>query len=160
MIIRPSTLQDAAAMSEVQNRIIRIGATTAHEVEYDAAFVAKHYVNGPEVICSHVAEDDLGLIGFQSWGHHPALPEKWGDIGSYVTPDRQRTGAGSALFAVTLSVARSHGIKAINATIRGDNMAGLSYYSRRGFVDYAQESGYQLKDGRVVGRVSKRFDIG
>ncbi len=159
MIIRPATPQDAIAMSALQNRIIRIGGTTAHEVEHDAAYVDTHYISGDELICCHLAEDDFGLIGFQSMGRHAALPEGWGDIGSYVNPDRQRTGAGAALFTATLAVARAQGLEAINATIRGDNVAGLGYYSRRGFVDYASDPEYHLKDGRRVGQISKRFEV-
>lgn len=159
MIIRPATPQDAAAMSDLQNRIIRIGGTTAHQVEHDAAYIDAHYISGPGVICCHLAEDDSGLIGFQSMGRHAGLPENWGDIGSYVNPDRQRTGAGAALFATTLAVARQKRVVVINATIRGDNVPGLGYYSRRGFVDYAYDPEYQLKDGRRVGRISKRFEV-
>ena len=159
MIVRPATPQDAAAMSDLQNRIIRIGGTTAHEVEHDAGFVAVHYINGPEVICCHLAEDDSGLIGFQSMGRNDALSMGWGDIGSYVSPDRQRTGAGAALFAATLVAARAAGVRMINATIRADNAPGLGYYSRRGFVDYASEPDYRLQDGRRVGRISKRFEV-
>lgn len=159
MIIRPALPSDAAAMSDLQNRIIRIGGTTAHEVDHDAVYVAAHYISGPEVICCHLAEDVSGLIGFQSMGHNAALPEGWGDIGSYVNPDRQRTGAGAALFAATLAVARAKGIAVINATIRGDNVPGLGYYSRRGFVDYAFDPDYRLKDGSRVGRISKRFEV-
>ena len=159
MIVRPATSQDAKAMSDLQNRIIRIGGTTAHEVEHDASYVDAQYISGDGVICCHLAEDESGLIGFQSLGRHDGLPEGWGDIGSYVNPDRQRTGAGAALFAATLAVARAQGVVAINATIRGDNAAGLGYYSRRGFFDYAQEPEYRLKDGRRVGRISKRFDV-
>ena len=92
-------------------------------------------------------------------GRHPELAPDWGDIGSYVDPDRQRSGAGAALFAATLSLARQKGVVSINATIRGDNAAGLGYYNRRGFVDYAQDPDYRLKDGRRVGRISKRFSV-
>lgn len=159
MIIRPATPQDAAAMSALQNRIIRIGGTTAHEIEHDAAYVDLHYISGPEVICCHLAEDASGLIGFQSMGRHDALPADWGDIGSYVNPDQQRTGAGAALFAATIAAARAAGVAVINATIRGDNAPGLGYYSRRGFVDYAFDAEFALSDGRRVGRVSKRFEV-
>lgn len=159
MIVRPATPQDAATMSDLQNRIIRIGGTTAHETEHDAAFVAVHYISGPGVICCHLAEDDSGLIGFQSMGHHDALPAGWGDIGSYVSPDRQRTGAGAALFVATLVAARAAGVRVINATIRADNAPGLGYYSRRGFVDYTSEPDYRLQNGRRVGRISKRFEV-
>lgn len=159
MIIRPAMPTDAAAMSALQNRIIRIGGTTAHETKKDAAYVDLHYISGPEVICCHLAEDDAGLIGFQSMGRHPELAADWGDIGSYVNPDRQRSGAGAALFAATLAVARQKGVAVINATIRGDNLPGLGYYSRRGFVDYAFDPDYRLQDGRRVGRISKRFTL-
>ena len=159
MRVRVALPVDAPAMSALQNRIIRIGGTTAHQTEQDAGFVALHYIIGPEVICCHLAEDDAGLIGFQSLGRHPALPQGWGDIGSYVSPDRQRTGAGAAMFAATLMAARRAGIVTINAAIRADNASGLGYYTRRGFVDYGTEPDFALADGRVVGRVLKRFDL-
>ena len=159
MRVRAALPADAPAMSALQNQIIRIGGTTAHQTEQDAGFVALHYVTGPEVICCHLAEDGTGLIGFQSLGHHPALPEGWGDIGSYVSPDRQRTGAGAALFEATLVAARQAGIVTINAAIRADNQLGLGYYTQRGFVDHGAEPGFALADGRVVGRVFKRFDL-
>ena len=60
MIVRPATPQDAAAMSDLQNRIIRIGGTTAHQVEHDAAYVEAHYISGPGVICCHLAEGASG----------------------------------------------------------------------------------------------------
>jgi len=159
MIIRPATPQDAAAMSALKNWIIRIGGTTAHETEHDAAYIDAHYISGTGVICCNLAEDDSGLIGFQSISRHAALSEGWGDIGSYVNPDRQRTGAGAALFAATLAVARQRRVVVINATIRADNVPGLGYYNRRGFVDYASDPEYQMKDGRRVGRISKRFEV-
>ena len=99
------------------------------------------------------------MIGFQSLGRHPALPEGWGDIGSYVSPDYQRTGAGAALFDATLAAARQAGVVTINAAIRADNAPGLGYCTRRGFVDYGADPDFALKDGRVVGRVLKRFDL-
>ena len=44
-----------------------------------------------------------------------------------------------ALFAATVAWARAHGVTAMNATIRADNVVGLGYYAKRGFVDYATE---------------------
>lgn len=159
MILRPARPEDAPAMAALLNRIIAIGGTTAHETPFAPESIIHHYIAGEEPICCHLAEDEQGLIGFQSVGHNPALPEGWGDIGTFVAPDRQRTGAGQVLFAITVTAARGAGLKVLNATIRADNAPGLGYYARRGFVDYAEDPDFTLKSGAKVGRVSRRFDL-
>lgn len=156
MIVRPAMPGDAAAMADLLNRIIAIGGTTAHERPFSAQDIDHHYISGALVICCHVAEDQ-GLIGFQSVESHAALPQGWGDIGTFVDPARQRSGAGAALFAATQTACRAAGLVAINATIRADNAPGLGYYARRGFVDHATDPAFALSDGRVVGRISRHF---
>ena len=146
-------------MAALLNHIIAIAGTTAHEAPFAPEAIIAHYIQGDEPICCHLAEDEQGLIGFQSVGHNAALPEGWGDIGTFVAPDRQRSGAGQALFAVTVTAARGAGVKVLNATIRADNAPGLGYYARRGFVDYAEDPDFRLKSGARVGRISRRFDL-
>ncbi|WP_151718860.1 GNAT family N-acetyltransferase [Gemmobacter serpentinus] len=158
MIVRPATLADVPAMTALLNRIIAIGGTTAHEQPFSEASVHHHYVEGPALICGFVAEAD-GLLGFQAVGVNPDLPAGWGDIGTFVDTDRQRSGAGAALFAATCAASRAAGLIALNATIRADNIPGLGFYGRRGFVDYAHDPDYALKSGQVVGRISRRFDL-
>jgi GNAT superfamily N-acetyltransferase len=158
VIVRPALPSDAAAMTALQNRIIRIGGTTAHQVEHSVEEVRDAYVSGPEVVCCHVAVDGA-LTGFQAVERYPGLPDGWGDIGTFVDPDVQVKGIGAALFAATVAACRTAGLVAINATIRADNVPGLAYYARIGFVDYAADPGWALDDGRVVGRVSRRFDL-
>ena len=160
MIIRPATSADAAAMTALQNEIIAIGGTTAYQRPRHEDEVREDYITAPEAVCCHVAVDDNGtLLGFQALGRWPGLPAGWADIGTFVTPARQRSGAGAALFAATAAAARAAGITTINATIRADNVPGLGYYARRGFIIYATDPDWALDDGRVVGRVSKRFDL-
>jgi hypothetical protein len=50
-------------------------------------------------------------------------------------------------------------VAVINATIRADNAPGLGYYARRGFTDYATDPAFSLRDGTIVGRISRRFDL-
>lgn len=159
MIVRAAVRADAADMADLVNQIIRIGGTTAHEDEMPPEQVAGYYIEGPDVFCGVVAVEDGRLIGFQSVGRHPALPDGWGDIGTYVALDMQRNGVGAALFAATCVAARAAGLRVINATIRADNVPGLASYARRGFVDYALDPEYRLRDGRQVGRISRRFDL-
>lgn len=159
LLVRNAEAADIPALLDLQNEIIRIGGTTAHETEMTVArFVALYLAKPPAISCL-LAEDGAGLIGFQALGRHPGLPDGWAEIGTFVQPRRQRTGAGTALFAATQAVARDSGIRTIDATIRADNLPGLGYYARRGFRDYAADPEYRLKDGTRVGRLSKRFDL-
>lgn len=159
MILRPATLADVPQMRALHEAIIRIGGTTSYLTPFDEGGFIANYLTPPDTICCHVAEGAEGLIGFQSLAYWPALPQGWADIGTFVSPGRQRTGAGAALFAATVAAARAAGISTINAAIRADNAPGLGYYSKRGFTDYAAEPDYTLADGRKVGRVLKRFDL-
>jgi L-amino acid N-acyltransferase YncA len=159
MIIRIATLQDCAAMCTLLNAIIRKGGTTAFEVEKTPEEVADWYLTGPYALLCHVAENQGRIIGYQTLSRFGDLPDTWGDIGTFVAIDLQRSGAGAALFAATSTAARRAGLTAINATIRADNVPGLGYYSRRGFIDYGTESDFALMSGKIVGRVHKRFDL-
>ena len=159
MIVRPATKDDVPAMMALHAEIIRIGGTTSYLVPFSVQGFINNYLAAPDTICCHIAEDTDGLTGFQSLGLWPGLPQGWADIGTFVAPDRQRTGAGAALFAATCVAARAAGIRTINAAIRADNLPGLGYYKKRGFADYASAPDYCLADGTRVGRISKRFDL-
>jgi GNAT superfamily N-acetyltransferase len=158
MIVRPAFPADALAMAALQNRIIRIGGTTAYQHERSVDKVLDYIVN-PSSVCCHVAVVDDKVIGFQSVGRHDELPSGWGDIGTFVSPDIQARGTGQALFAASSAAARAAGLAVLNATIRADNVPGLAYYARLGFVDYAHDPDWALEDGRRVGRISRRFDL-
>jgi ribosomal protein S18 acetylase RimI-like enzyme len=155
MIVRRAEPADAAAMAAVVNRIIEIGGTTAHELAYSPEQVRGYYIDGPNTITCVVAELEGVLIGWQAIGWWQGEEH----IGSFVSPDIQAKGVGAALFALTLDLAREAGLTEIHASIRADNVPGLAYYARIGFVDYARDEGFALNDGRVVGRVMRRFDL-
>lgn len=159
MIVRPARPDDVPAMTAILNAIIALGGTTAHQHTKTEAQVRGDYLDGPEALLCHVAEIQERVVGFQVVGVWPELPGAWGDIGTFVLPGLQAKGTGQALFAATRAAARELRLASLNATIRADNLPGLAYYSRIGFVDYAQDPDWALEDGRVVGRVSRRFDL-
>ncbi len=159
MIVRRAEPADATALAVVLNEIIAVGGTTAHAEPFSDTYFQSHYIDGPDAMCCHLAQVEGQMLGFQALGIYPALPKGWLDVGTFVRSTARGTGAGAALFAATCGVARAGGCAVINATIRADNGLGLGFYTRLGFKDYAFDPDFALKDGRVVGRISKRFDL-
>ena len=139
LAIRPVAAPDAPALAELLNAVIAAGGTTALETPFTARSLAETYLTGPNVHCCFVAEDDAGaVLGFQTLGRYPGLPEDIGDIATFARLGGTRRGIGSA-------------------TIRADNTGGLAFYSGLGFADHAVTRDMPLKDGTPVDRVHKRF---
>jgi L-amino acid N-acyltransferase YncA len=155
MIIRAATSEDAAGMAEVLNAVIAVGGTTAHEHPKSEAEVREDYVTGADVLAAVVAEDHGRIIGWQSVGTYHGEPH----IGTFVQPGIQAKGTGAALFSLTCQILRAAGIREIIAHIRADNVPGLAYYARIGFRDIGGDPDFSLSDGRVVGRIHRRFDL-
>ena len=160
---RPAQPADATKMTELLNEIIAIGGTTAHEEPFDLDGMLYVYIIPGHHISTFVAELDGAIVGFQMlvWPN-PAegpMPENWGFIGSFVKVGITGQGIGRAMFAATCAAARAAGCKHIDATIRADNASGLRFYSAIGFVDYGIKRDVPLRDGRLVDRVRKRFDL-
>jgi L-amino acid N-acyltransferase YncA len=159
--IRDARPGDAAELAELLNAIIAQGGTTALQVPYTPERLAEAYLVGPKVLCCFVAVDrESGrLEGFQTLGREAALPDDIGDIGTFARIDGKQRGVGSALFAATRERARRLGLTAINATIRADNVGGLTFYGKQGFQDHSITPAVPLNDGRPVDRVNKRYRL-
>jgi L-amino acid N-acyltransferase YncA len=159
LLIRPARAEDASGLSELINRIIERGGTTALETPYTAAEFDRAYISGPDVISCFVAIDQpTGQYeGFQGLGRLAGLPEGYADIGTFARLGGTQSGVGTALFQATRAHAVSLGLNGVNATIRADNTGGLAYYSRMGFQDFSVRQGVPLKSGLPVDRISKRL---
>lgn len=158
--IRPAISADADALRAILNRIIAIGGTTAHETPMSLAEFDDHYVSGPDVLSCLMAETEDGVaLGFQALVRNPDLAADWGDIATFTEREPRRPGVGSALFEATRQAARDLGLVAINATIRADNYAGIPYYEKMGFQNYAVAEAVPLLDGTPVDRVKKVFRL-
>jgi GNAT superfamily N-acetyltransferase len=148
---RPAEPTDAAGMVEVQNAIHRAGLRAT---PVDLAFVRERYLDPEHRIACTVAEEGDRILGFQSlkraWPGNPYdVPEGWGIIGTHIHPEAGRRGIGRSLFEVSLTAARSTGVRHIDASIGSDNAPALAYYSAMGFAPY--------RDGDGV--IPHRFDL-
>lgn len=144
MRTRPAITGDAEQMSAVLRAII---AAYGRERPSDPDFVLATYIAHPDRVACTVALDEAGtVVGFQSLrrarpGDPHGTPDGWGSIGTHVSPQAGRNGAGTALFAVTRQAASEAGIDRIDAAIRDDNPMGLAYYEARGFRTHRIENG-------------------
>jgi len=161
MIIRKATDHDAQQMTDLLNAIILKGGTTAYETPFSADKMIADYINPSNLISCHVA-DDNGICGFQRLTRpDPQSPfdDHWAIIATFVADGMGGKGIGKKLFAANQAAARAAKIKTIDATIRADNISGLGYYNAMGFVDYDRIPAVPLKDGTLVDRIQKRFDL-
>lgn len=155
--VRPFEAGDTPALTEILNAIIAAGGTTANEQPFTPDRLRAHYLDGPTVLCCHTVLEGDEPVGFQVVKAIPDLPANWGDIASFTRRDPPVRGAGTLLFAATVARAKALGLIAINATIRADNVPGLGYYSKIGFVDRTRIEGAPLSDGTRVDRVQKTY---
>ncbi len=163
MMIRPAQASDAEDMANLLNVIIAKGGTTAYQSPWDSDRILAHYVRDNSLISCHVAEEYGRICGFQGlWHPHDPqdpMPEGWAVIASFVADGHAGKGIGGKLFNATLMAARAAGTRVIDATIRADNHSGLGYYGALGFVDYDVLRSVPLRDGTLVDRIRKRFDL-
>ena len=163
MIIRPANVTDAADMVAVLNPIIAAGGTTAHQRPFDEARMRDQYIAPSDNVSCMVAELDGTVIGFQSlvWPDEDddLFTQRWAFIASFVASEAAGKGVGQKLFAATKEAATAAGVRTIDATIRADNVPGLKYYTGLGFADYDRRVAVPLRDGTVVDRIRKRYDL-
>ncbi|WP_420360839.1 GNAT family N-acetyltransferase [Agrobacterium rubi] len=152
MKIRAATLEDAAAMTAVQNEIFAAGL---RKTPRDIETILKVYLQREDSIECTVAENAEGrILGFQSLtfarpGNPYGVAEGWGIIGTHVSPAAARQGVGSALFRATLVAAKAAGLENIDASIGADNPLGQAYYEAMGFRTYRTPEGLVCKVYRV-----------
>lgn len=150
---------DQGAACDLLNQIIRAGGTTALETELDVARFTQYYA-GQDLIACHVVLDANGQVaGFQWIGVNDQLAKSCADIATFTRRTDPLRGAGRALFVATARFAKDAGFGQINATIRADNVPGLGYYSKLGFVDFSVTRAVPLRDKTPVDRISKRFTL-
>ena len=162
ILVRDVRPEDAPELAELINAIIARGGTTAFQTPFTPQRLVDAYLIGPHMVSAVVAIDRETdrAEGFQILGDFgDPLADGPGDIGTYVRVDGKQRGVGTALFAATCAHARAKGLTTLNATIRADNIGGLTFYGKMGFVDHAVRHAVPLSDGTTADRVYKRYSL-
>ncbi len=160
LTVRQAEPRDVPALCDILNTIIEIGGTTAYEVPLTEKEFELGYLSDEHSLSCLLASDEAGrILGFQALLRNSKLAESWADIATFAAISPKVKGTGTALFDSTVAFAKSNNIVCINARIRADNILGLGYYSKMGFVDYAVKKAEPLRDGTPVDRISKKYPI-
>jgi L-amino acid N-acyltransferase YncA len=158
--IRIAGPADARGIAEMLSHVLASADTSAIVGPVDGAKIREWMLVAPARSNWRVAEAESGEILGLQWIEPTAdLPPEACSIATFVLPGRQQLGIGSALFAETDRAARALGYRWINATIRADNEGGIIYYQSRGFRVWKRTSDVPLASGRLVDRISTRYDL-
>ena len=148
--VRPATADDAAAIASVLQVIVseRVHSAIdrAWNVEEERAYLES--LSSREVV--HVAIDrNVGVVGLQvldRWSPSLDSMAHVGQVGTFILPTYRRRGLGHALWAATVTFARSAGYRKLIIQVRSTNAAAQAFYRGIGFVEC----------GRLVRQVSDR----
>ena len=158
--VRPPIALDTPDMARLLNKIIEVGGTTAMVRPVTGKDIAEWMTGNSDRNAWHVALNGAEkVVGFQWIEPADYLPDEAAEIATFVQIGQTGLGIGSALFAATQNAAKVLGFRWINANIRADNEGGLIYYQSRGFQDYGVIEGHVMKNGQVVNKALKRFDL-
>ncbi|MFQ6553661.1 N-acetyltransferase family protein [Aestuariibius insulae] len=152
--VRPMKESDIPTLLEFFNAIVAEGGTTAHEDPFSTADFHDHYFTQPAF--AFVVLTGSTPVGFQAvFEREPGLYS----IGSFTDQRSRVKGAGAALFEATKAACTAAGGHTIIAKIRADNVPGLAYYSKMGFVDTDRIKGVPLNDGTPMDRIVKSLPL-
>lgn len=155
MIVRPARFEDAAAIADIQNPVIRDTSITFNSVEKTPEMVREAIAELP---CFLVAERDGHCLGFVSYmqfrrgiGYARAMEHT-----IVLSPEARGQGAGRVLMNAVEDHARDAGIGSLWAGISGENPAGVQFHTRLGYEHVAQLPKVGFKFGRWMDLVLMR----
>lgn len=152
MILRPASTEDAQAVANIWNPLIRDSVATFNSVEKTpesmAAEIAARQAAGHAYLLAEETEQPAQLLGFATYG-----PFR-GGIGYRHTMEHtihlsdaaRGRGVGRALMAALESHARAAQVHSMFAGISAENTAGIGFHEALGYVRVARlaEVGYKF----------------
>lgn len=134
--VRRGEVADAEGIAAVLNAVVKDGGTTAIDRTYTPAQERAFLRRMPPQSRLIVALVGSVLAGFQvvePYATYTRAMAHVATIGTYVAPQAQGSGLGSAMSVATFDAARAAGFTKLVAAIRADNGEGLAFYQRIGF---------------------------
>ena len=150
MLVRPATIDDAAAIGDIYNAEVTgstvtfdlVPRTLSQQQEWLRARSGAH-----AVLVAEAAGEVVGFASLSPYRDRPAYSTTVEDS-VYVRADRRAGGVGRALLEGLVDTARDHGFHAVVARIVGGHESSIALHASCGFV----EVGTEREVGRKFGR--------
>ncbi len=146
-MIRPATPQDAEAIAEIWNQIIRDTIITFTTAEKTPEAIAASIANG---LPTYVAEDGGRLLGFVTafqFRGGPGYAHTF-EHSIHLVPEAQGRGFGRGLMAAIEDDLRTRGMHSLIAGVSGENAAGVTFHAALGYAEVARLPEVGWKFGR------------
>lgn len=143
--IRPARAEDAAAIAEIWNHVIRTSVITFTTVEKTDAAIGDLIATAPVLVAEKAGE----VQGFATYGPFRSGPG-YADAAEhtiYLSQAAQGQGMGHALLAAIEDHAGSNGIRHLVAGMAGSNTRAIAFHGRAGFDQVAHMPGIGQKHG-------------
>ncbi|MCH2163260.1 MAG: GNAT family N-acetyltransferase [Marinovum sp.] len=147
MIIRDATSQDAAAIAEIINALVRDTTVTFTSIEKTRDDISQAMSSTPGTYL--VADVDDEVVGYASYGPFRAGPgyARAAEHSIALKTSSHRTGAGRALLMALERRARAASIHCLIAGVSGENLAGQAFHRALGYHVVGQ-----------ISQVGRKFD--
>jgi L-amino acid N-acyltransferase YncA len=146
-LIRPARPDDAQAIAEIWNKIIRDTIVTFTTAEKDPHAIATAIADGMPY---HVAEDDTGILGFVTacqFRGGPGYAHTF-EHSIHLIPRAQGRGLGRALMTTIEEDLKARGAHTLFAGVSGENEAGVTFHAALGYAHVARLPEVGRKFGR------------
>lgn len=146
-MIRPAVPDDAPAIAEIWNRIIRETIITFTTAEKDADTLAASIAEG---MACHVAVEAGRILGFViafQFRGGPGYAHTY-EHSIHLLPEAQGRGFGRALMVAVEADLKARGVHSLFAGVSGENAAGVTFHAALGYREVARLPEVGWKFGR------------
>ena len=148
MIIRPATPDDAQAIADLVNPVIRDTSITFTIVEKSAADLAAAIKGAPgSFLVAEVAEQVVGYASFAQFRSGPGYAHTM-EHSITIAPHARGQGIGRPLMAALEAQARTAGVHSLVAGVSAENPMGVAFHRALGFQQVAVLPEVGFKFGR------------
>jgi L-amino acid N-acyltransferase YncA len=136
MKIRSARIDDAAAVADIMNQVIRDTTFSFKSQEFSPSDLQSQIATAPAFF---VAVDSAAVIGFVTYDQFRKGPgyARTMEHTIMLSPDAKGRGAGRALMRVVENHAEDAGVGSLWAGISSENSEGISFHRAIGFEEVA-----------------------
>jgi len=146
-VIRSARPDDAPAIGQIWNRIIRDTVFTFTTIEKDPEAIAASIAEGmPCHVATH-ADRVVGFVTAFQFRGGPGYAHTF-EHSIHLIPEAQGRGLGRALMATIEDDLRTRGVHSLFAGVSGENVAGVAFHAALGYVEVARLPEVGWKSGR------------